>query len=259
VEGGRKVVELVNDGNTATTTGRRHPDRHRAPPAVQGLGLEAAGVAYDAEAGIHVDDFLRTSNPRIYAAGDVCLEHQFTNTAEASARIVVRNALLLGRQRMSALTIPWCTYTDPEVAHVGLYVKAGARAPHSGQDLHDPDARRRPRHRRRRGEGFVKIHVREGSDRSWAPPSWPACRGDDQQHLAGDGGGHRPAQAGQRHPRLPDPGRGDSAGGGCLRDSGWPTRAAERRAVRHRQWNPHRPRQGVFGGALPSEPVELSV
>ena len=59
-------------------------------------------MAYDAEAGVHVDDFLRTSNPRIFAAGDVCLKHQFTTTAEASARIVVRNALFLGRQRMSA-------------------------------------------------------------------------------------------------------------------------------------------------------------
>ena len=89
-------------------------------PNVEGLDLEDAGVAYDAD-GIKVDDYLRTTNPRIYAAGDVCLEHKFTHTAEATARIVVRNALFLGRRKLSALAIPWCTYTDPEIAHVGLY------------------------------------------------------------------------------------------------------------------------------------------
>jgi pyruvate/2-oxoglutarate dehydrogenase complex dihydrolipoamide dehydrogenase (E3) component len=56
----------------------------------------------------------------VYAAGDVCSRFQFTHVADASARIVVQNALFLGRRRASGLTIPWCTYTDPEVAHVGL-------------------------------------------------------------------------------------------------------------------------------------------
>ncbi|MEO8442286.1 MAG: FAD-dependent oxidoreductase, partial [Betaproteobacteria bacterium] len=92
-------------------------------PNVEGLGLDLARVEYDAINGIHVNDFLRTTNPRIYAAGDVCLDCRFTHTADASARIVVRNALFLGRQRWSALTIPWCTYTDPEIAHVGMYVR----------------------------------------------------------------------------------------------------------------------------------------
>ncbi len=92
-------------------------------PAVGGLNLETAGVAFDADTGIHVDDFLRTTNHRIYAAGDVCLEHKYTDSAHASARIVVQNALFLGRRKVSALTIPWCTYTDPEIVHVGIYVK----------------------------------------------------------------------------------------------------------------------------------------
>lgn len=164
-EGGRKHVTMITDGNPSTTVvdeiltgiGRR--------PAVQGLDLEKAGVAYDLETGIEVDDFLRSRNRRIFAAGDVCLEHAFTNSAEASARIVVRNALCRGRQRLSALTIPWCTYTDPQVAHVGLYVRQ-ARA--QGIPVKTYTV---PMHDVLRAitdgeeEGFVKIHVREGSDR----------------------------------------------------------------------------------------------
>lgn len=90
-------------------------------PMVAGLNLEAAGVAYDPTTGVTVDDHLRTTNPRIYAAGDVCSQFKFTHLADAMARIVIRNALFFGRARASALTIPWCTYTDPEIAHVGLY------------------------------------------------------------------------------------------------------------------------------------------
>ncbi len=133
-------------------------------PAVQGLDLEAAGVAYDAKAGVHVDDFLRTSNPRIYAAGDVCLEHKFTDTADASARIVVQNALFLGRKRMSALTVPWCTYTDPEIAHVGIYVRQARERNIPVKTftvpMHDVDRAIADGEE----EGFVKIHVREGTD-----------------------------------------------------------------------------------------------
>ena len=92
-------------------------------PLVEGLGLEAAGVAFDDVEGIRVNDFLRTRNPRIYAAGDSCLETQFSHAAIASARIAVRNALSRGRERLSELLVPWCTYTDPEIAHVGLYVR----------------------------------------------------------------------------------------------------------------------------------------
>ncbi|MBY0228673.1 MAG: FAD-dependent oxidoreductase, partial [Gemmataceae bacterium] len=89
-------------------------------PTVEGLGLEAAGVGFDAERGVAVSDRLRTSNPRIYAAGDVCSRHKHTHAADALARIVLRNALFWGGARESALVVPRCTYTDPEVAHVGL-------------------------------------------------------------------------------------------------------------------------------------------
>jgi pyruvate/2-oxoglutarate dehydrogenase complex dihydrolipoamide dehydrogenase (E3) component len=89
-------------------------------PNVEHIGLENAGVAYSA-AGVQVDDRLRTTNPKIYAAGDVCLPFKFTHTADAAARIVIRNALFFGRASVRSLVVPWCTYTDPEVAHVGMY------------------------------------------------------------------------------------------------------------------------------------------
>src|SRR5262249_2088697 len=89
-------------------------------PNVEDLGLEAAGVRYGPK-GVTVDAQLRTSNPRIFAAGDVCLETKFTHAADASAKLVVRNAFFFGRRRAADLVIPWVTYTDPEVAHVGLY------------------------------------------------------------------------------------------------------------------------------------------
>ncbi|HEY5062402.1 MAG TPA: mercuric reductase, partial [Gemmatimonadaceae bacterium] len=134
-------------------------------PNVEGLNLEAADVDYDGTVGIRVDDFLRTTNRRIYAAGDVCLERQFTHTADASARIAVRNALFLGRQRLSKLTIPWCTYTDPEIAHVGLYVREarerGIPVKTFTIPMHEVDRAIADGEE----EGFVKIHVKERSDR----------------------------------------------------------------------------------------------
>ena len=87
-------------------------------PNVEGLGLDAAGVEFNAR-GITVDDRLRTTNRRIFAAGDVASKYQFTHSADFLARIVIGNALFFGRSRASALTIPWATYTEPELAHVG--------------------------------------------------------------------------------------------------------------------------------------------
>jgi len=165
VEGGQKLVDLVSDDHKSTVAVDAILTGTGRVPNVEGLNLEAAGVHYDADDGICVNDFLQTSNRRIYAAGDVCLEHKFTHTADASARIVVRNALFPGRQRLSALTIPWCTYTDPEIAHVGLYVRQAHNKDISVKTftipMHDVDRAIAD------GEeaGFVKIHVKEGTDR----------------------------------------------------------------------------------------------
>ena len=165
VEGGEKRVDLVSDDYRSTVAVDAILTGTGRLPNVERLDLQAAGVDCDATTGIRIGDFLQTSNPRIYAAGDACLEHKFTHTADASARIAVHNALALGHRRLSALTIPWCTYTDPEIAHVGLYIR----------EARDQDIPVKtftiPMHDVHRaiadGEetGFVKIHVKERTDR----------------------------------------------------------------------------------------------
>lgn len=134
-------------------------------PNVHGLGLDVAGVKFNAKTGIKVNNHLFTSNSDILAVGDVCTPYKFTHVAEAMARIAIRNALFFGSERMSDLVIPWCTYTDPELAHVGPYeldlrekgikydtftlpFEENDRAILEGKD-----------------EGFVKIHVAHGTDK----------------------------------------------------------------------------------------------
>ena len=95
-------------------------------PNVEDLGLAAARVEHDGT-GVRVDDRLRTTNPRIYAAGDVCSAYKFTHAADAMARVVIQNALFFGRKKASTLVIPLCTYTDPEIAHVGVTADEAAR------------------------------------------------------------------------------------------------------------------------------------
>ena len=134
-------------------------------PNVAGLGLETVGVTYDEREGVRVDDHLRTTNRRIYAAGDVCSRLKFTHAADAAARIVLQNALLGGRKKFSALHVPWCTYTSPEIAHVGLTRRGAAEA---GVPI-DTYCRRLADVDRAvtdgAEEGFVKIHVKRRTDR----------------------------------------------------------------------------------------------
>ena len=96
-------------------------------PNVEGLGLEAAGVSFDLRAGVEVDQRLRTTNRRIFAAGDAASRYQFTHAADFLSRTVLRNALFFGRAKATDLVIPWATYTDPEVAHVRATAEEATR------------------------------------------------------------------------------------------------------------------------------------
>jgi pyruvate/2-oxoglutarate dehydrogenase complex dihydrolipoamide dehydrogenase (E3) component len=86
---------------------------------VEELNLEAAGIAYT-KRGITVDHALRTSNPKVYAAGDIAGGLQFTHVAGYHAGLVIRNMLFRLPVKNRSDIIPWVTYTDPELAHVGL-------------------------------------------------------------------------------------------------------------------------------------------
>jgi len=133
-------------------------------PNVEELGLAAAGVDCEPPDGVKVDDFLRTTNADIYAAGDVCTSLKFTNVAESSARVAVQNAFGDETMRQSHLTIPWCTYCDPEIAHIGMHIQEARRRSISVKSytvmMQDVDRAIADG----QDNGFVKIHVREGTD-----------------------------------------------------------------------------------------------
>jgi pyruvate/2-oxoglutarate dehydrogenase complex dihydrolipoamide dehydrogenase (E3) component len=138
-------------------------------PNVEGLNLERVGVEYDPRKGVKVNDYLQTTNPKIYAAGDICMNWKFTHAADAAARIVIKNTLFspfgLGRSKLSSLVMPWVTYTDPEIAHVGMYEHEAQekgidvntiKIPFSSVDRAIADGET---------EGFVKIHLKKGTDK----------------------------------------------------------------------------------------------
>lgn len=163
-DAGEKLVDLVSDDITTTVAVDHILAGVGRMPNVDGLNLEQAGVQYDAKNGIRVDDFLRSSNRRIYAAGDVCLMYKFTHVAQVSAKIAVANALFKGRNKFSSLIIPWCTYTDPQIAHVGMYASVARDNAVPVKTftvlMHDIDRAILDGQER----GFVKIHVRQGTD-----------------------------------------------------------------------------------------------
>ncbi|MGD9728915.1 MAG: mercuric reductase [Nitrospiraceae bacterium] len=137
-------------------------------PNIENLGLESVDVEYD-QAGVNVNGRLQTTNPRIYAAGDICSRHKFTHAADAMAQIVIQNALFphpfgLAYAEMDQLIIPWCTFTEPEIAHVGMY-EADARAKGIALEtytykLDEVDRAVLDGEDR----GFARVHIRKGSD-----------------------------------------------------------------------------------------------
>jgi len=164
-KGDDKVVIIEEDGKTAELPVDEILVGVGRSPNVEGLELEKAGIIYDQRDGVKVNERLQTSNPRVFAAGDICSPYKFTHTADALARILIANALFMARQSTSALVVPWCTYTDPEVAHVGMYEK-DARDKGIGvstltvplvdvdRALLDGEA-----------EGFARVHLKKGGDR----------------------------------------------------------------------------------------------
>ena len=115
---GESAIDEISVDEVVASVGRS--------PNVDNLGLESAGVGYDLDEGIHTNGYLQTSNRRIYAAGDISSKWKFTHTADAQAAMVIHNSLFLRTKNCDSLVVPWCTYTDPEVAHVGRYPEKAA-------------------------------------------------------------------------------------------------------------------------------------
>ncbi|MBW4657884.1 MAG: mercuric reductase [Drouetiella hepatica Uher 2000/2452] len=164
-----KMIHLIAEGKVEAIAVDEILAGAGRAPNVEGLNLEAIGVAYDSKHGVQVNDYLQTSNPKVYAAGDICMDWKFTHAADAAARIVIKNTLFspfgIGRSKLSSLVMPWVTYTDPEIAHVGLY-ESEARDRNIAVDtikipfktvdraLIDHEA-----------QGFLKILHQQGSDK----------------------------------------------------------------------------------------------
>jgi pyruvate/2-oxoglutarate dehydrogenase complex dihydrolipoamide dehydrogenase (E3) component len=138
-------------------------------PNVERIGLEAAGVSYDKN-GIRVNARLQSTNPKIFAAGDVCSRYKFTHAADAMAQIIIQNALFLhplglGYTSIESLNMPWCTFTEPEVAHVGMYEKEakgkGLEVETYTYKLDEVDRAILDGE----GEGFARVHIKKGTDR----------------------------------------------------------------------------------------------
>jgi pyruvate/2-oxoglutarate dehydrogenase complex dihydrolipoamide dehydrogenase (E3) component len=137
-------------------------------PNVENMGLETVGVDFDSRNGVKVDDSLQTTNSRIWAVGDVCMRWKFTHAADAAAKIVVQNALFaigpIGRKKLSALLMPWCTYTEPEIAHVGFYERDAEAAGVAIDSYQVSIAEANRAVTDGQEEGLIKVHVRRGSD-----------------------------------------------------------------------------------------------
>ncbi len=162
--GNDKVLCLERDGLTVEIIADEILVGVGRTPNIEGLALEKAGIRYN-KAGVTVSETLQTSNPNIYAAGDICFPFKFTHTADALARILIANALFMGHQKSSALTIPWCTFTDPEIAHVGMS-EQGALAKGLNVStltvlLSDVDRAVLDGET----EGFARVHLRRGTDK----------------------------------------------------------------------------------------------
>lgn len=162
--GDEKVVVVNQNGDEIELVGDEILMGIGRAPNVDGMGLEAADVQYDLRQGVQVNSRLQTTNPKIFAAGDVASKYKFTHAADFMARLVIGNALFWGRSKVENLIIPWATYTSPELAHVGINAKQAKQdgiaidtytQSMSGVDraILEGDT-----------EGFVRIHTKQGSD-----------------------------------------------------------------------------------------------
>jgi len=163
-DGETKRVHIAQNGKALTIEADQIMVGIGRVPNVDNLGLEAAGVEADPRKGIGVDDNLRTSNPNIFAAGDCCMMYKFTHAADVAAQIVIQNSLFGGKKKLSAANMPWCTYTDPEIAHTGLYEHQAEKMGFATDTYKFEMAENDRAITEGETEGFVKVIVKKGTD-----------------------------------------------------------------------------------------------
>ncbi|MDX1422480.1 MAG: FAD-dependent oxidoreductase [Kiloniellales bacterium] len=155
-DGAGLVLEVERDGERESLAGDALLLAVGRRPVVEGLDLDAAGIAHDRK-GIKVDRRLRSSNRKVFAAGDVAGGFQFTHVAGYHAGVVLKNALFRWPAKVDDRAVPWVTYTDPELAHVGLG-EAAARERHGDiRILRWPFAENDRARCERRTDGLVKV------------------------------------------------------------------------------------------------------
>ena len=164
LEGGQKALRYISGDKQSSLAVDEILVGAGRTPNVEGLNLEAVGVRYEAK-GVIVNDYLQTTNPDIFAAGDICMDWKFTHAADAAARVVIQNALFFKSKKLPSLVMPWCTYTDPEIAHVGLYEREakekGIEVQIFLREMKDVDRAVIDGEE----DGFVKILVKKGTDK----------------------------------------------------------------------------------------------
>ena len=169
---GNNSENLVLHGDALLVAAGRKPN-------VAALNLEAAGVAYDAR-GIKVDDRCRTSRSGIYAVGDVTGRFAFTHMSEHMAKVAVMNALLKMPVKIDGAHLPWTTYADPELAHVGATEDALRAAGKKYETLRFPYDKIDRAITEREEYGMIKVHARprDGENTGGVHPGRPGRRSD---------------------------------------------------------------------------------
>ncbi|MDG5815451.1 mercuric reductase [Chitinispirillales bacterium ANBcel5] len=165
VHGKQKTLYYIQNGEERHITVDAVLAGAGRKPSVEDLRLENVGVEYDPKRGIHIDDHLRTTNKRIFSAGEICMKWKFTHAAEASAQLLLQNALLGHKKRLSDLIMPWCTYTDPEIAHVGMYEKEAVAKGYQVETVTQPMSAIDRAITDSETEGFVRVHLQKGKNR----------------------------------------------------------------------------------------------
>lgn len=163
LSGLEKSIEVQNERGATTLTADAILVAAGRRLNLEGLDLEKAEIEMEGRI-LKLDAHQRTTNPRVFVAGDAAGGPQFTHTADAQARMILRNAFFLGRGRAKDMIIPWATYTDPEVAQVGL-TEAMAKAQGHEVETLKVEVAGTDRGFLEGDEGFVQAVLKRGTDR----------------------------------------------------------------------------------------------